>query len=150
MPPPPPAALPDTPEEVAFRAEMAAAHARGLPILILRRTWLADRFNVAFFNVSGREIQNINFDLVPYDASGRLAGPARIVRFRGPVRVSDSLRDGQREGTEDGVWEEAGISCVEITGLDLTYADGERRRYSFDAVTRMYREGVEKWCRFAS
>jgi len=149
MAPPPPAPLSNTPEEVAFRAEASAARDHGLPILIQRRSWLGDRFNVAFYNVSGREIQDINFELVPYDSTGRVAGPRRSVRFVGPVRLSDSLQYGQREGTQEDVWNLPGISCIEISGLDLTYANGERRRYSFNAVTRMYREGVEKWCRFA-
>lgn len=152
--PAPPASAPPRddlslePIEVAFREELDAARARNLPLLIQEREYRNGSFRVTFYNASGRDIENLMFVLQPYDALGRLAGAPATARFGGPVRPSLSLASDLLQGIEAGLWESSGVDCVEIIGLRLSFPGEAQRDYSFDAVSRMYRDNVNKWCRF--
>ncbi len=102
-------------------------------------------------NTSDKPYRYVDLIVVGYNTGGRVvapfAGDKELVRlrFKGPLQPrqkSDATRWAQ-------VWYDKQVSCVEIRQIDITYADGSRKRLERQDAPRALPEMLRKSCRQA-
>lgn len=103
------------------------------------------------YNSSGKPYRYVDLLVVGYNTGGRVvapfAGDKELVRlrFKGPLKSrqrSDATRWAQ-------VWYDKAVACVEIRRIDITYADGRRKRLGRRDAPRALPEIGRKSCRQA-